>query len=163
MSEHHENEHEHEDEHKQPPPCHRVYESIFIVSEIAVILLYCFLTDYGTGVGTMTVSDELSLDAQEIMQSYYPLWQDVHVMIYIGFGFLMVFLKTHCWTSVGFNYILSAWAFQCGILTEAFWHAVFANKWEIHKLDVTSLVIGDFCAAACMITFGALLGKADLF
>jgi ammonium transporter Rh len=30
-------------------------------------------------------------------------------------------------------------------------------------LDVTSLIVGDFGAAACMITFGALLGKADLF
>jgi hypothetical protein len=32
-------------------------------------------------------------------------------MIYIGFGFLMVFLKTGSWTAVGFNYLLSAWAF----------------------------------------------------
>jgi ammonium transporter Rh len=37
------------------------------------------------------------------------MWMDVHVMIFIGFGFLMVFLKTHCWSSIGFNYIIAAW------------------------------------------------------
>ena len=28
---------------------------------------------------------------------------------------------------------------------------------------MTTLVVGDFAAASCMITFGAILGKADLF
>jgi len=43
-------------------------------------------------------------------------------MIYIGFGFLMVFLKTGSWTAVGFNFMLSAWAFQISILAAGFWH-----------------------------------------
>lgn len=85
-------------------------------------------------------------------------------MIYIGFGFLMVFLKTSSWSAVGFNYLLSAWAFQIGILSEGFWHQVMkGEEFEKIPLDVTYLVLGDFCAAACMITFGAVLGKADLF
>jgi ammonium transporter Rh len=90
--------------------------------------------------------------------------QDVHVMIYIGFGFLMVFLRTNSWTAVGFNYMLSAFAFQWGILNAGFWHMVFSDK-PFHKinLDVVSLIIGDFAAGACMITYGALLGKVDLF
>lgn len=84
-------------------------------------------------------------------------------MIYVGFGFLMVFMKTHCWTSVGFNYLLSAWAFQCGILTCGFWEYVMKGKFKKIPLDVFSLIIGDFTSGACMITFGALLGKCDLF
>jgi hypothetical protein len=42
-------------------------------------------------------------------------------MIFIGFGFLMVFLKTHCWASIGFNYLIAAWAIQCTILFYGFW------------------------------------------
>lgn len=84
-------------------------------------------------------------------------------MIYVGFGFLMVFLKTSSWTAVGFNYLLSAWAFQWVILCYAFWTMLLENEWDKIHLDVVQLVNGDFGAAACMITFGALLGKVDLF
>lgn len=97
------------------------------------------------------------------MQTVYPLWQDIHVMVYIGYGFLMVFLKTHSWTAVGFNFLLSAFAFQIAILIVPFWHMVFQNKFTRIPLTVDTMVTGDFAAAACMICYGALLGKADLF
>jgi len=31
-------------------------------------------------------------------------------MIFIGFGFLMVFLKSHNWSSIGYNYLIACWA-----------------------------------------------------
>jgi ammonium transporter Rh len=38
------------------------------------------------------------------------MWQDMNVMIFIGFGFLMTFLKTHCWSSIGFNFLIGCWS-----------------------------------------------------
>ena len=85
-------------------------------------------------------------------------------MIFIGFGFLMVFLKTHSWTSVGYNFIISAYCLQLSIIVVGLWHS-FLVEGEIHKipLDITSLIIGDFGAGAVMITFGAVLGKVSIF
>jgi ammonium transporter Rh len=104
-------------------PKSRIFETVFIASEIAIILLYAFCTTYDFGgMAGADVSPAMQEETNEKMQEFYPMWQDVHVMIYIGFGFLMVFLKTFSWTSVGFNYLLSAWAFQCGILSCGFWH-----------------------------------------
>jgi len=97
-----------------------------------------------------------------MVQKYYPIFQDVHVMIFIGFGFLMVFLKTHSWTSVGFNFLIAAWVLQLGILMTAFWHMALHGKFEKISLDMTSLIVGDFAAGAVLITFGAVLGKCSL-
>lgn len=51
-------------------------------------------------------------------------------MIYIGFGFLMVFLKTNSWSSVCMNYMLSCWAFQWGLLVSSFFHMAFTDLEE---------------------------------
>jgi len=41
---------------------------------------------------------------------FYGMFMDVHVMIFVGFGFLMVFLKTHSWSSIAMNFVCAAWA-----------------------------------------------------
>ena len=64
-------------------------------------------------------------------------------MIFVGFGFLMVFLKCHSWTSVGFNYIIAAWSIQITILFTGFWHQIAKYKdepdreWE--KIEISIL------------------------
>jgi ammonium transporter Rh len=81
-------------------------------------------------------------------------------MVYVGFGFLMVFLKEHSWTSVGYNFIIAAYAAQITILCQGFWHmALVEEHFKSIPLDITSLIIGDFGAATVLITFGAVLGK----
>ena len=49
-------------------------------------------------------------DAATMLMTLYPFWMDVHVMIFVGFGFLMVFLKCHSWNSLAQNYLAAAWA-----------------------------------------------------
>jgi ammonium transporter Rh len=91
-------------------------------------------------------------------------------MIFVGFGFLMVFLKNNSWTSIGFNYLIAAWAIQIGPLYKGFWVNVCSHyfygpdyKWEMINLDIEKLIVADFGAATVLITFGALLGKCNLF
>jgi len=84
-------------------------------------------------------------------------------MIFVGFGFLMVFLKTHSWSSVGFNFLIAAWALQITILITAFWHqALGDDDWHKIALDIPSLIVGDFGAGCVLITMGAVLGKHSL-
>ncbi len=44
------------------------------------------------------------------------MWMDVHTMMFIGFGFLMTFLKKYGYSSVGFNFILAAYVLEWAIL-----------------------------------------------
>lgn len=128
-----------------------------------MIVLYLLVTEYGTGVHPAASSTQAqSFQAKAMVQTYYPIFQDVHVMIFIGFGFLMVFLKTHSWTSVGFNFLIAAWVVQVGILITAFFHMLFEGHFHKISLDMTSLIVGDFAAGAVLITFGAVLGKCSL-
>lgn len=88
----------------------------------------------------------------------YGHFQDVHVMIFIGFGFLMTFLKDYNWSSLGFNFLLAAVAIE--------WHYIVdfvIQKIEGHGLNVSyaTMFNCEFAAGAVLISFGALLGKVN--
>lgn len=57
-----------------------------------------------------------------LLALFLTVFQDVHVMIFIGFGFLMTFLKRYGFSSVGINLLLAAFGLQWGLLLQNFWH-----------------------------------------
>lgn len=50
-------------------------------------------------------------------------FQDVHVMIFVGFGFLMTFLQRYGYSSVGFNFLLAAFGIQWALLMQGWFHS----------------------------------------
>jgi len=99
--------------------------SLFLVAEVIVIVLYAFCTTYSDGAintgrnATEFVAQDLVIASD--MARLYPFFQDVHVLVFVGFGFQMVFMKTNSWTSVVFTYIISCWCIQLNILTQNAW------------------------------------------
>ncbi|EFB18483.1 hypothetical protein PANDA_016696, partial [Ailuropoda melanoleuca] len=84
-------------------------------------------------------------------------FQDVHVMVFVGFGFLMAFLQRYGFSSLGFTFLLAAFALQWSTLIQGFLHARHGGHICV---GVESMINADFCAGAVLISFGAVLGKA---
>eukprot|EP00946_MAST-07B_sp_MAST-7B-sp1_P005013 g5013.t1 len=124
--------------------------------QIVLVVLYGMMTEYGPG------PDPSSLNNSEIDQ-YYPFYQDVHVMIFIGFGFLMTFLKKYGFSSVGYNFLISCLAIQWAMVCNGLLHdPIVKGKSGLPiKLGITDLITGDFAAGAVLISFGAVLGKTS--
>jgi hypothetical protein len=90
----------------------RGWETFFFLSEIGILIAYIFGTSYQGGVSS-SASNEIdyqadNLKATESMQTLYPMWQQINVMTFIGFGFLKVFLKTNSWSAIAFNFLCAA-------------------------------------------------------
>ncbi|XP_048362764.1 ammonium transporter Rh type A [Sphaerodactylus townsendi] len=114
--------------------------------ESAIIVLFAVFVRYSPADVSRTADLHL-----------YPLFQDIHVMIFIGFGFLMTFLKKYGFSSVGMNMLIAALGLQWGILMQGFWH--LSNN-TIH-LGIRSIINADFSTATVLISFGAVLGKTS--
>lgn len=125
-------------------------------SQIVLVFLYGFMTEYGPG------PDLTSLSNTDVDQ-YYPFYQDVHVMIFIGFGFLMTFLKKYGFSSVGYNFLISCLAIQWAMVCNGLLHdPIVKGKSGLPiKLGIIDLITGDFAAGAVLISFGAVLGKTS--
>ena len=87
---------------------------------------------------------------------------DVHSMMFVGFGFLMTFLKKYGYSAVGFNFILAAFVLEWSLLVEG-WIEMIKTENESHfTFSVHSLLVSDFTSASVLIAFGAVIGKATL-
>ncbi|XP_068039328.1 ammonium transporter Rh type A [Anomalospiza imberbis] len=117
------------------------FSILALLLEVIVIVLYGIFVDYDP----------------DPSARLYPHFQDVHVMIFVGFGFLMTFLKKYGFSSVGFNMLIAAFGLQWGILVQGFWHM---ERGKI-SVNIKSMINADFSTATALISFGALLGKTS--
>ncbi|CAN8205044.1 unnamed protein product [Coccothraustes coccothraustes] len=117
------------------------FSILALLLEVIVIVLFGIFVDYDSN----------------LPRDLYPHFQDVHVMIFVGFGFLMTFLKKYGFSSVGFNMLIAAFGLQWGILMQGFWHM---ERGKI-SVNIKSMINADFSTATALISFGALLGKTS--
>jgi len=76
----------------------------------------------------------------------------------------MTFLSKYGFSSVGYNFLISAIVIQVAMLSNNFWEMLLHEggaSFHTIKIDIIHLIKGDFAAGAAMITFGALLGKTS--
>ncbi|NWR56236.1 RHAG protein, partial [Bucorvus abyssinicus] len=118
------------------------FSILALLLEVIIIVLFGIFVEYKENDDSTTL---------------YPFFQDVHVMIFVGFGFLMTFLKKYGFSSVGINMLIAALGLQWGTLMQGFWHM---REGKI-RVGIKSMINADFSTAAALISFGAVLGKTS--
>ncbi|KAJ0026528.1 hypothetical protein NQD34_017528 [Periophthalmus magnuspinnatus] len=129
-----------------------------IVLEVVTIILFGVFVVYDDGKGHGHEADHHDNNTHEAgPMDLYPMFQDVHVMIFIGFGFLMTFLKRYGFSSVGVNLLLAAFGLQWGLLMQGLWHMDHGKI----KINIFKIINADFSTATVLISFEAVLGKTS--
>ena len=141
---------------------HRKQFAIFAaVFQAILLLLFVVCTKYGDSslASTNKVVNGTVLSVQSEVDHLYPFYQDVHVMIFIGFGFLMTFLKKYTFSSVGLNFLIATFAIQWSMIVNGVVHSIYEGHGDQPiALSITTLITSDFAAGAVLISFGAVLG-----
>lgn len=119
-----------------------------IAFQIIFVLLYAFFGTY-----------EHSFNAE-----MYNSFVKVHTMILFGFAFLMAFLKHYGYGSIGFTFLLVSYTLQWSLLVRWFFEQTLDAKFTNWTLEISplNLISADYCVAAVLVSFGALIGKVSL-
>ncbi|XP_050714961.1 ammonium transporter Rh type B-like [Eriocheir sinensis] len=88
----------------------------------------------------------------------YPMLGDVQVMVLVGFGFLMTFLRRYGHSALGLTLLLVSFALQISLLIDG---AATASPNGTVTITIHSLLNGNFAAAAMLISVGAVLGRTS--
>ncbi|NP_001019990.1 Rh blood group, D antigen [Danio rerio] len=91
----------------------------------------------------------------------YADFQDVHVMIFMGFGFLATFLVRYGLSGSGFNVLLAAMAVQWAVLMNGFLLPQHRHhRGQIH-ISMKSVIEAELSTASALIAIGAVHGKTN--
>ncbi|XP_067314544.1 rh family, C glycoprotein, like 1 [Pseudorasbora parva] len=138
--------------------------AVCFVWQIAMIILFGVFVRYDEESDTHWIEHRrrknISTNLENDFYYRYPSFQDVHVMIFVGFGFLMTFLKRYSFGGVGFNFLIAAFGIQWALLMQGWFHYLDSADWKI-KIGIENLINADFCVAGCLIAYGACLGKVS--
>lgn len=93
----------------------------------------------------------------------YAIFRDIMVMLLLGFGYLMTFLRKDGLGAVGFTMLLTALAIQLDVLVELLCRYIDDkdNVEFLVPIRLATLVDGEFAAATLLISFGAIIGRAS--
>lgn len=98
----------------------------------------------------------------------YNIFRDIMVMLLLGFGFLMTFLRLYGLSSVGLTLLVTVLAIQLNVLVEPLIRFLYKGNSSSSSggvdfpipVDMSNLMDGEFAAATALISFGAVIGRA---
>lgn len=97
-------------------------------------------------------------DKRKEVINTYPVFQDLHVILFLGFGSAMAFLRRYGFSSMGFSLLIAAFGVQWSLLMDGF--LLHLKKWKFH-IHLQSLVEANLTAVSALISMGAVLGKVN--
>ena len=126
-----------------------MFAIVLIAIEAVMIVLYGIFV-------RVTYDSETHFNAK-----YYNMYQDVNVMMLVGFGFLMAYIRGYDWSALSYTFFINAVTVQFYILLLGLWSRVFHGGWETSKIFVSEnvFVLACYSVASILIAFGAPLGK----
>ncbi|XP_033209252.1 ammonium transporter Rh type B-B isoform X2 [Belonocnema kinseyi] len=134
---------------------------LFLIQFIVIVLIGT-LTTYGPEARANVIRNHSGSSKKEKTSleddplRIYPMYQDVHVMIWIGFGFLMTFLRRYGQSAIGLTFLIGAVLVQVALLCDG---VLNIGKNGQAPLSLQGLLSADVAVAAPLISMGAVLGK----
>jgi ammonium transporter Rh len=121
---------------------------ILVISLLIGILLLPQLNSFGKE-STLSVAEN---------QFMYEKSIDVLVMLLIGFGFLMVFVKKYGYTSITSTYLLIALSLPLYMLLRPY---LWGSTADLSITNISMLLFAEFAAASLLIAVGGPLGRIN--
>jgi ammonium transporter Rh len=138
------------------------FSLVFILCQIGLLLAFI-----GTDFLDFEESDgdylSLNIGQPMALDNNYTFLTHITVMILFGFGFLGAWLKKYAYSSIGYCFMIAAFAYQLNFFLMGLWFSVKESDWPDLTLSIYHFINAAYGAAAVLVTFGAVLGKVTPF
>ena len=102
---------------------------IFGIIQIIFIIFIANFYDWDDYNKQSASSKEENDQAKKQLEKYFKTFQDINVMIILGFGFLRTFLKHYSWSSIALTFIGGILSFEFGLFAIICWASIIRRDW----------------------------------
>lgn len=95
---------------------------------------------------------------EDHLTAIFPFFKDVHVMLFVGLGLMLSFLKLYSFGGIAFNFLIGNFAIQWSLVVQGFFYHYKEGK--IH-LRLENVLDAEFAAVTALISVGAIMGRAS--
>lgn len=137
------------------------FSLVFLLCQIALLLSF-IATDYIN----FDQTEEYELfnhGSPWRLDNNYTFLTHITVMILFGFGFLGAWLKKYAYSSIGYSFMIAAFAYEFNFFLMGLWESIKEDEWDDLPLSISHFINAAYGAAAVLVTFGAVLGKVSPF
>ena len=139
----------------QNPPLYWMLFLIFGFLQIILIIILGFYYEW-----EKSIDDEESYGKfRKDIKYKYKFFQDVTIMIFLGFGFLRAFLKHHSWSAIALNLIGGVFSFEFGLFCLICWSSILQKNWFNGYYNFEHFFDSLYLSGSYIISFGAIFGK----
>ncbi|OCT62528.1 ammonium transporter Rh type A-like [Xenopus laevis] len=122
-----------------------------LIGIFAVFLSYDELSS-AASLSNITVAKKNDMD------TYFPLFKDIQLMLFVGLGLLLSFLKLYGFGAMAFNLVIANFSIQWAVLVQGFFYHYRDGK--IH-FGLENVMQAEFAAVTALISAGAILGRCS--
>lgn len=135
---------------------------VYLAFQIALIIIYGTATKYDASPSQMaTVGGNYRID------NLYTMYAHIALMVFIGFGYLMSYMKKFGYSAIGYSFLTAAFSLQWAIIVIGFFDNAALDvdednqipAWQKLSLGIDSLIQGLYGATTVLVAFGAILGR----
>ncbi|XP_053104363.1 ammonium transporter Rh type A-like [Hemicordylus capensis] len=92
------------------------------------------------------------------LYAFFSLFQDIQLMLLVGLGLLLAFMKGYGLSAVAYNFLMANFSTQWALLVQGFVHHYHQGKVSI---GLYNILTAEFAAVTVMISAGAVLGRTS--
>lgn len=157
---------EHQIDHKSSKSVNKNLLIILLLIFIGAALLLIPSLNHNVASGMSAINTDNAKVTSQVSSQFGTIFdtlkyeRSIHVlaMLLVGFGFLMVFVRNHGYSSITATFLAVSIAIPMYVIIKSFGGTGFSKS----ALSIDTLVLGEFAAASLLIAIGAPLGKLKM-
>lgn len=125
--------------------------------QLSLVIIFAIFGEYSPG-SKPILESTIRVEESYSLNKHYSTFQDVHIMIFFGIGYLLTFIKRYGYSALGMNFLLGSFSVQWSIVVRGFVD-MLAHGRKTFEVGLLQMILGDFTAAVVLITMCVMLGK----